>query len=158
MVKILELRSLLRTYYQKFQMVVDPLIKFVAAFVTFTMINKVIGNNLKLEKTVVVLLVSLLCAFTPSSILVFLAMAFVILHVAAVSPFSRIFHLEFPHRIYHDNNHRKYTGYYKDVLAVNQCLKHLCVEWKDIVECKTVTNNRMFLQNLEHIINNHSAR
>ena len=91
MVKILELRSLLRTYYQKFQMVVDPLIKFVAAFVTFTMINKVIGNNLKLEKTVVVLLVSLLCAFTPSSILVFLAMAFVILHVAAVSPFMALF-------------------------------------------------------------------
>lgn len=91
MVKILELRSLLRTYYQKCQMVVDPLIKFVAAFVTFTMLNRAIGYNLKLEKTVVVLLVSLLCAFTPSSILVFFAMAFVILHIASASPFMALF-------------------------------------------------------------------
>ncbi len=91
MVKILELRSLLRGYYQKCQMIVDPLIKFVAAFVTFTMINRAIGYNLKLEKTVVVLLVSLLCAFTPSSILVFLAMAFVIFHIASASPFMALF-------------------------------------------------------------------
>ncbi len=91
MVKILELRSLLRTYYQKFQMAVDPLIKFVAALVTFLLINKAIGYNEKLEKTVVVLLVSLLCAFTPSSILVFLAMAFVILHIASASPFMAMF-------------------------------------------------------------------
>ncbi len=91
MVKILELRSLLRAYYQKFQMAVDPLIKFVAAFVTFLMINRTIGNNEKLEKTVVVLLVSLLCAFTPSSIFVFLAMVFVILHVASASPFMALF-------------------------------------------------------------------
>lgn len=91
MVKILELRSLLRSYYQKCQMIVDPLIKFVAAFVTFTMINRAIGYNLKLEKTVVVLLVSLLCAFTPSSILVFFAMAFVIFHIASASPFMALF-------------------------------------------------------------------
>lgn len=91
MVKILELRSLLRTYYQKFQMVIDPLLKFVAAFVTFLMINKAVGYNEKLEKTVVVLLVSLLCAFTPSSILVFLAMVFVILHIASASPFMALF-------------------------------------------------------------------
>lgn len=91
MVKILELRSLLRTYYQKFQMIIDPLLKFAAAFVTFLMINKAIGYNEKLEKTVVVLLVSLLCAFTPSSILVFFAMAFVILHIASASPFMALF-------------------------------------------------------------------
>ena len=91
MVKIFELRPLLRSYYQKCQMIVDPLIKFVAAFVTFTMINRTIGYNLKLEKTVVVLLVSLLCAFTPSSILVFFAMAFVIFHVASASPFMALF-------------------------------------------------------------------
>ncbi len=91
MVKILELRSLLRTYYQKFQMIVDPLIKFIAAFVTFLVINRSLGYNEKLEKTVVVLLVSLLCAFTPSSILVFLAMAFVILHIASASSFMALF-------------------------------------------------------------------
>lgn len=91
MVKILELRSLLRTYYQKFQMVIDPLLKFVAAFVTFLMINRTIGYNEQLEKTVVVLLVSLLCAFTPSSIMVFLAMVYVILHIASASPFMALF-------------------------------------------------------------------
>ncbi len=85
MIKILELRSLLRAYYQKFQMIVDPICKFVLAFVTLRMINSALAYEARLEKTVVVLLVSLLCAFTPPSILVLFAMIFSILHVWAVS-------------------------------------------------------------------------
>ena len=85
MIKILELRSLLRAYYQKFQMVVDPVMKFLLAFVTFRLINSGLGYEERLGKTVVVLLVSLLCAFTPSSILVLFAMAFSILHVLSAS-------------------------------------------------------------------------
>ena len=63
MIKILELRSLLRAYYQKFQMVVDPVMKFLLAFVTFRLLNSVLGYEERLGMTVVVLLVSLLCAF-----------------------------------------------------------------------------------------------
>lgn len=86
MAKLLEIRSLLRAYYQKFQMVIDPVIKFFAAFITFRMINTSLNYDARLEKTAVVLLLSLLCAFTPSSILVFLALAVSILQVYAASP------------------------------------------------------------------------
>lgn len=86
MIKLLELRSLLRTYYQKFQMIVDPVLKFLLAFITLRLINSALGYDARLEKMVVVLLVSLLCAFTPPSILVFFALMFSVLHVMAASP------------------------------------------------------------------------
>lgn len=86
MAKLLEIRSLLRAYYQKFQMAVDPVVKFLAAFITFRMINTSLGYDARLEKFVVVFLMSLLCAFTPPSILVFLALVVSVLHVYSVSP------------------------------------------------------------------------
>ncbi|MDE7297392.1 MAG: hypothetical protein K2N94_01020 [Lachnospiraceae bacterium] len=90
MIKLLELRSLLRTYYQKFQMVIDPILKFLLAFVTLRLINSSLAYEGRLEKTVVVLLVSLLCAFTPPSILVFFSMIFSVLHIVAASPLMAI--------------------------------------------------------------------
>lgn len=86
MVKLLELRSLLRVYYQKFQMIVDPLIKFIAAFITFQSINSVLGYDARMCKLIVVLLLSLLCAFTPSAVLVFLAMGVALVHIYAAAP------------------------------------------------------------------------
>lgn len=91
MVKILELRSLLRAYYQKFQVIVDPILKFAFAFITLRLINNALGFDVRLEKTAVVLLVSLFCALTPTTILVFVAMAFSVLHVFAASPFMALF-------------------------------------------------------------------
>lgn len=86
MAKLLEIRSLLRAYYQKFQMVVDPVVKFAAAFITFRMINSFFAYDERLGKFPVVLLLSLLCAFTPSSILVFFALVASVLHIYSVSP------------------------------------------------------------------------
>lgn len=86
MVKLLELRSLLRAYYQKFQMVVDPLVKFIVAFITFQVINGTLGYEERVDRFIVVFLLSLLSAFTPSAVMVFLALVISVLHVFAVSP------------------------------------------------------------------------
>lgn len=85
MTKILEFRAILRTYYQKFQRMLDPIVKFIVAFVVFRVINKTLGYDERLTKSILELAISLLCAFTPSSVLVFLAMILSLLHVYAVS-------------------------------------------------------------------------
>ena len=85
MTKILEFRAILRAYYQKFQAVLDPLMKFIVAFAVFHMINKTLGYDTRLVKVPIEIVLSLLCAFTPSSVLVLFAMILSLLHVYSVS-------------------------------------------------------------------------
>lgn len=85
MTQILELRARLRALYQKFQMIIDPVLKFIVGLVVFTVINNAIGYDTRLNKITVVLLLSLLSAFTPSSILVLLAMVLSLAHVYSVA-------------------------------------------------------------------------
>ena len=61
MIKLLELRSLLRTYYQKFQMIVDPVLKFLLAFITLRLINSALRYDARLEKMFFVLMFFVLC-------------------------------------------------------------------------------------------------
>jgi hypothetical protein len=85
MMQILELRARLRELYQKFQIIIDPLLRFIVAFVTFTVINNAIGYDARFDKIIIVFLLSLLCSFTPSSVLVFLAMTLSLAHVYSVA-------------------------------------------------------------------------
>lgn len=85
MMQILELRERLRAIYQKFQMVVDPALKFIVGLVVFSVINNAIGYDQRFDKVIVVLLLSLLCAFTPSSVMVLLAMVLSLAHVYSVA-------------------------------------------------------------------------
>lgn len=85
MTKILEFRAILRVYYQKFQAIIDPVVKFIVAFIVFHMVNQALGYDERLTKIPVEVLLSLFCAFTPSSVLVFLAMLVSLLHVYSVS-------------------------------------------------------------------------
>lgn len=90
MVKLLEIRALLRAYYQKFQLIVDPVLKFLAAFITFRAINNMLGYETRLTGFGVVFLISLLCAFVPSAVTVFLAMAVSLIHIFAINPILSI--------------------------------------------------------------------
>lgn len=85
MMQILEFRARLKELYQKFQMFIDPVLRFIVAFVTFMVINNTIGYDARFDKITVVFLLSLLCAFTPSSVLVFFAMALSLAHVYSVA-------------------------------------------------------------------------
>lgn len=85
MMKFLELREKLRSIYQKFQLYINPFMKFIVALIVFQLINKAIGYDERLLKVPVVLALSLLCAFTPSAILVLLAGVVSIAHIYSVS-------------------------------------------------------------------------
>lgn len=85
MMALLEFRARVRAIYQKFSMYIDPMVKFLVALIVFTMINKTIGYDARFTKAPILLLLSLLCAFTPSSILVLLSMVVSIAHVYTVS-------------------------------------------------------------------------
>lgn len=85
MMNILVFRERLRGLYQKYELYIDPIIKFVVAFIVFQLINSSIGYDIRLKKLPIVLLLSLLSAFTPSGVLILLAILMSIGHVYAMS-------------------------------------------------------------------------
>ncbi|MBE5961178.1 MAG: hypothetical protein E7256_07300 [Lachnospiraceae bacterium] len=85
MMALLEFRERLRAIYQKYQLFIDPAVKFIVALFVFTMINRAIGYDTRLTNIVVVLLLSALSAFTPSAVVVLLAMAVSIVHIYSVT-------------------------------------------------------------------------
>ena len=78
-------RERIRSLYQKYELYVTPVIKFILGFLVFTLINKSIGYDTRIMKFPVVLLLSLLSAFIPTSLLVLLAAAVSFAHVYYVS-------------------------------------------------------------------------
>lgn len=90
MTQLLVLKERIRNFYQKFELYVDPVVKFFVAFLIFTLINKNLGYDARLTKVPIVLVISLLCAFAPSSILVLLSAVFTIGHIYAINPFLAI--------------------------------------------------------------------
>jgi hypothetical protein len=85
MMQILEFREKLREIYQKYQNYLNPVLKFIVGFIVFLAINKAIGYNAKLNKVTISLLLAVVSAFTPSAILVLLAMVLTLAHVYSVS-------------------------------------------------------------------------
>jgi len=66
------------------------LLKFIVGFVVFLVINKAIGYNDKLNKITISFLLAAVSAFTPSAILVLLAMILSLAHVYSVAKFLAI--------------------------------------------------------------------
>ena len=89
-VTILELRAHILRFLQKFQLVLEPLIKFIVAFAVFRSINNAIGHHALLMSLPAELLLSLLGTFTPSVLLVLLAGAVSLAHVYVASPLLAI--------------------------------------------------------------------
>ena len=85
MTTLLVYKERLRNIYQKYDLYIEPSIKFIVAFIVFTLINQNIGYDTRLKNLPVVIIISLLGAFTPSSILVLLAALVTIGHVFKVS-------------------------------------------------------------------------
>ncbi len=89
-VTILELRAQVLRFLQKFQLVVEPVIKFIIAFVVFRSINNAIGHQEMLMSLPAELLLALLGTFTPPVLLVLLAAAVSLAHVYVASPLLAI--------------------------------------------------------------------
>lgn len=85
MMNLFVLKERLKSLYQKYEIYVKPLVKFIIAMVVFMMINKTLGYDVRFTKLSVVLILSLISAFTPAAILVLLGAVLVIGHVYFVS-------------------------------------------------------------------------
>jgi hypothetical protein len=81
----LVLRARLRNLYQKYEIYIDTVVKFLMAFVVFQIINRVLGYDQRLKQIAIVFALSLLSAFTPSAILVLLAALVSVVHIYYIS-------------------------------------------------------------------------
>lgn len=90
MTQLLVFRERLKTFYQKYALYIQPVIKFIVSFIIFTLFNNELGYDERLTKLPVVLALSLICAFTPSTIVLLLAAVFAIGHIYKLSQFLAI--------------------------------------------------------------------
>jgi len=84
--KILEIRALICSYFHRFHSIITPIIRFLFAFVTFTVINDKLGTDPKLTSTTVKLLMSAASAFIPMILFVFVAVIMVLVHLYTIMP------------------------------------------------------------------------
>lgn len=90
MTNLLEFKEVLNHFYARNGRYLRPVFKFIIAFVVFTLINRSIGYDQRLNSMLVVLGLSVPCAFLPAVILVIVAALFTVLHVYYVSPMLSI--------------------------------------------------------------------
>lgn len=100
MMPLLVFRERVRNFYQKNDIYLIPAVKFVFALVAFLEINKVIGYDTRLLSIPIILAISLVSAFLPSSIMVLLGLLLATLHVYYISPFLSIIIIVFLMIIY----------------------------------------------------------
>lgn len=85
MMQLYVIKEQIKRFYQKTSLFLNPIIKFFTAFIVFLMVNHRLGFSQRLSSIVIVLGLSVLCAFTPGTILVVLAMAYSLAHIYALS-------------------------------------------------------------------------
>ena len=86
MISLLEFKSKIQKVYQRYSIYIEPVFKFIVAIIVFSIINNNIGYDERLKSLPIVLALSLVCAFLPSSVLVLLSILVTLLHVFYVSP------------------------------------------------------------------------
>lgn len=85
MKQILIIKEQIIRFYQKAGMFITPVLKFCIALFVFLTINMQIGYDVRFSGAGVTLLLSLICAFTPASVLMFFAAVVSVIHVYRVS-------------------------------------------------------------------------
>lgn len=78
-------RERIRSIYQKYDMYLQPIIKFLVGILVFSLINKAIGFDARLLKLPIVFILSLMSAFLPYSVMVLLATGVSFAHVYSIS-------------------------------------------------------------------------
>jgi len=86
MMSLLVFREQVKNFYHRYDIYIIPVVKFLFALVTIVTINKEIGYDARLKTLPVILALSLLCAFTPSAVMVLVAALLALVHIYFVSP------------------------------------------------------------------------
>ena len=85
MTALLELRDKLKYFYSKNEVFILPLIKFILAFVTLSVINDSMGYMRKVDNIAIVLIAALMCSFLPLNCIILFGALFTLLHMYALA-------------------------------------------------------------------------
>lgn len=85
MAVLLELKENFKRFYNKYDIYIVPVVKFIAALVSFLMLNASIGYMDKLNSPIIAVLVSVICAFLPNGFTIVMLSIFMIAHLYAIS-------------------------------------------------------------------------
>ena len=87
MIQLLLIRDSIKSVFKKYNAAIIPVLRFIAAFVTFALINGDLGYNEKLTGISVLVLLSAISAFFPMGVTVFLSGILMIFHIYSASMF-----------------------------------------------------------------------
>lgn len=79
------MREKLKLLYSRNEVFIVPVIKFLLAFITLTVVNGRMGYMSRLDSLPIVLIVSLMCSFLPTGCIILFAALFSLLHMYALS-------------------------------------------------------------------------
>ncbi|RKD31047.1 ABC transporter permease [Lacrimispora algidixylanolytica] len=85
MMGLLVLKERLKGFYARFDIYVNPLIKFIFSCMAFFLMNGNIGFSSKLTEPFVPLVLALVCSFLPYGAISFLASGFMLIHLSGIS-------------------------------------------------------------------------
>ncbi len=85
MTRLLEIREKVKLIYNRNEVFIIPIAKFLLAFMSLTIINGRIGYMSSIDKLPIVLIASLFCSFLPLGFVIFFAAVFSLLHMYALS-------------------------------------------------------------------------
>lgn len=85
MTALLELREKLKAWYSRGEVFIQPIVKFLLAFIVLSMLNSRMGYMHRIDSSVVVLLAALMCSFLPKGCIVLFGALFSLLHMYALS-------------------------------------------------------------------------
>lgn len=85
MTTLLVAKQYIKKFISKYEVYLKPLFKLILALTSLMMINGKIGYMHKLDNISVVLIAALMCSFMPMNFIIFVAAAFTVLHLYALS-------------------------------------------------------------------------
>ena len=84
MTVILEMKQKLKMFYSKNEAYVVPIMKFILAMISLSLISSKLGVSPKFDKIPIRLVVSLICSFMPWNFEIFAAAISALLHVYSI--------------------------------------------------------------------------
>lgn len=85
MTNLLDIKDRIVAFYARFEMYINPVLKFITMLITLIAINSNVGYMTKLKNPAIVLIIALLGSFLPINVMVVLAAFVIVLHMYALS-------------------------------------------------------------------------
>lgn len=86
MTKLLEFRGMARRFFQKYQLITEPVFRFILSYLAFHTINTALNYNTRVASVVIELALAAVGAFLPPVVLILMCVMLAILQVYSASP------------------------------------------------------------------------